>query len=150
MNLNPTIDLFLQHFNNLLTRFILIIRGLGEVVIDALNQTQKKELPGIHPPIPLLPAVLKKIKEEYVMAIIIAPLWLGHIWYTEVVNENVQSLMLGWSNEILNSGTPLIKKNLKLPSGQICCFLMDQRPEREEDSQERSQDHQIYPGEQKI
>ncbi|KAA6380423.1 MAG: hypothetical protein EZS28_024051 [Streblomastix strix] len=125
MNLNPTIDLFSQHFNNLLPRFMSTIRGHGETAIDALNQTWKKELPWIHPPILLLPAVLKKIREEQIEAMIIAPLLPGQIWYTELLNENAQSLMLGWSNEILEPGTSLIKKNLKLPQGKICCSLMD-------------------------
>ncbi|KAA6369927.1 MAG: hypothetical protein EZS28_034547, partial [Streblomastix strix] len=61
MNLIPTINLFSQHFNNLLPIFMSITRGHGEIAIDALNQTWKMELPWIHPPIPLLPAVLKKI-----------------------------------------------------------------------------------------
>ncbi|KAA6332791.1 MAG: hypothetical protein EZS28_053239 [Streblomastix strix] len=78
--------------------------------------------------------ILKKIKEEQIEVMIIVPLWLGQIGYTELVNENAQSLMLGWSNEILEPGTSLIKKNLKLPAGKICCFLMDRRPVREEDS----------------
>ncbi|KAA6372115.1 MAG: putative reverse transcriptase [Streblomastix strix] len=125
MNLNPTIDSFSQHFNNLLPRLMSTIRGQGEIAIDALNQTKKMELPWIHPPISLLPAVLKKIREEQMEAMIIAPLWPGQIWYTELVNENAQSLMLGWSNEILEPGTSLIKKNLKLHPGKICCFLMD-------------------------
>ncbi|KAA6335896.1 MAG: hypothetical protein EZS28_052921, partial [Streblomastix strix] len=134
MNLNPTIDLFSQHFNNILPRFMSTIRGHGEVAINALNKVWKKKFPWIHPPIPLLPAVLKKIREEQIEAKIIAPLWPGQIWYTELVNENAQSLMLGWSNEILEPGTSLIKKNLNLPPGKICCFLMDRRPGREEDS----------------
>ncbi|KAA6363146.1 MAG: hypothetical protein EZS28_041328 [Streblomastix strix] len=79
MNLNPTIDLFSQHFNNLLPRFMSTIRRHGEIAIDALNQTWKMELQWIHPPIPLLPAVLKKIREEQIEAIIIAPLQLGQI-----------------------------------------------------------------------
>ncbi|KAA6359405.1 MAG: putative Transposon Tf2-6 polyprotein [Streblomastix strix] len=115
MNLNPTINLFLQHFNNLLPIFMSITRGHGEIAIDALNQTWKKELPWIRPPIPLFPVVLMKIREEQIEAMIIVPLWTGWIWYTELENENVQSLMLGWSNEILEPGTSLIKKNLKLP-----------------------------------
>ncbi|KAA6330512.1 MAG: hypothetical protein EZS28_053491, partial [Streblomastix strix] len=113
------------------------IRGHGETAIDALNQTWKKELPWIHPPIPLLPAVLKRIREKQIEAMIIAPLWPGKLWYTEQVNENVQSHMLGWSNEILEPGTSLIKKNLKLLPGKICYFLMDRRPGREEDLRER-------------
>ncbi|KAA6360277.1 MAG: hypothetical protein EZS28_044196 [Streblomastix strix] len=137
MNLSPTIDLFSQHFNNLLPRFMSTIRGHGEIAIDALNQTWKKELPWIHPPIPLLPAVLKKTREEKIEAMIIAPLWPGQIWYTELVNENAQSLMLGWSNEILEPETSLIKKILKLPPAKRCCFLMDRRPGKEEDLRER-------------
>ncbi|KAA6362766.1 MAG: hypothetical protein EZS28_041706, partial [Streblomastix strix] len=97
MNLNPSIDLFQQHFNNLLLRFMSTIRGHGEIAIDALNQTWKMELPWIHPPIPLLPAVLKKIREEQIEAMIIAPLRPSQIWYTELVNENARSLMLDWS-----------------------------------------------------
>ncbi|KAA6386067.1 MAG: hypothetical protein EZS28_018404 [Streblomastix strix] len=68
---------------------------------------------------------------------IIAPLWPGQIWHTELGNENVQSLMLSWSNEVLEPGTSLIKKNLKLPPVKICCFLMNRRPGREEESRER-------------
>ncbi|KAA6386677.1 MAG: hypothetical protein EZS28_017798 [Streblomastix strix] len=137
MNLNSTIDLFSQHFNNLLPRFMSTIRGHGEIAIDALNQAWKRELPWIHLSIPLFLAALKKIREEQIEAMIIAPLWPGQIWYTELVNENVQSLMRSWSNEILEPGTSLIKKNLKLHPGKICCFLMDRRPGREDDSQER-------------
>ncbi|KAA6394321.1 MAG: hypothetical protein EZS28_010157 [Streblomastix strix] len=119
MDLNLTIDLFSQHFNNVLPRFISTIRGHGEIAIDALNQTWKKELPWIHPPIPLLPAVLKKIREEQIEAMIIAALWPGQIWYTELVNENARSLMLGWSNEILEPGTLLLLMNLKLQREKI-------------------------------
>ncbi|KAA6381075.1 MAG: hypothetical protein EZS28_023395, partial [Streblomastix strix] len=73
MNLNPTINLFSQHFNNLLPRFMSPIRGHGEIAIDALNQAWKMELLWIHPPIPLLPAVLKQIREDQIEAMIIAP-----------------------------------------------------------------------------
>ncbi|KAA6374391.1 MAG: hypothetical protein EZS28_030080, partial [Streblomastix strix] len=45
MNLNLTIDLFSQNFNNLLLRFMSTIRGHEELAIDTLNQTWKKELP---------------------------------------------------------------------------------------------------------
>ncbi|KAA6383269.1 MAG: hypothetical protein EZS28_021204 [Streblomastix strix] len=101
MNLNLIIDLFSQHFNNLLPRFMQTVRGHGQIAINALNQVRMKEFPWIYPPIPLYPTVLKKIREQHIEAIIIAPLWLGQIWYTELVSENTQSLMLGWSNEIL-------------------------------------------------
>ncbi|KAA6328175.1 MAG: hypothetical protein EZS28_053746, partial [Streblomastix strix] len=79
-NLNPTIDLFSQYFNNLLQIFMSTISEHGEIAIDALNQTWKMELSLIHPLIPLLPAVLKKIREEQIEAMIITPLWPGQIW----------------------------------------------------------------------
>ncbi|KAA6402177.1 MAG: hypothetical protein EZS28_002287, partial [Streblomastix strix] len=52
-------------------------------------------------------SVLKKIREEQIDAMITAPLQPGQIWYTELVNENAQSVMLDWSNEILERGTSL-------------------------------------------
>ncbi|KAA6370351.1 MAG: hypothetical protein EZS28_034124 [Streblomastix strix] len=113
------------------------IRGHGEITIDALNQTWKMKLPWIHPPIPLLPVVLKKFREEQIEAMLIAPLWPGQIWYIELVNENAQSFMIGRSNKILDLGTSLIKMNLKLSPGKICCFLMNRRPGKEEDLRER-------------
>ncbi|KAA6399133.1 MAG: hypothetical protein EZS28_005346 [Streblomastix strix] len=103
MNLNPTIDLFSQHFNNLLPRFMSTTRGHGETAIDAFNQTWKKELPWIHPSIPLLPAVLKKIREELIEAMIIAPLWPGQIWYIELVNVKC-SIPYAWLEQ-RNFGT---------------------------------------------
>ncbi|KAA6376166.1 MAG: hypothetical protein EZS28_028307 [Streblomastix strix] len=124
MNLNPAIDLFSQHFNNLLPRFMTTITGYGKIAIYALSQAWKKEFPWIHPPIPLLPAVLKNIGEQRIEEMIIAPLWPSQIWYTELVNENAQSLMLGWNIEILEPRTSLIKKNLKLYPDKICCLIM--------------------------
>ncbi|KAA6398776.1 MAG: hypothetical protein EZS28_005688 [Streblomastix strix] len=106
------------------------IRRHREITIDALNQIQRMDLPWIHSLIPLLPAVLKKIGEDQIDAMIIAPLWPGQISYTELVNEYVLSHMFGWNNEILEPRTLLIMKNLKLPSDKQCCFLMDRRPER--------------------
>ncbi|KAA6389779.1 MAG: hypothetical protein EZS28_014694 [Streblomastix strix] len=125
MNLNSIIDLFSQHFNNLLPRFMQTIRGHGKVAIDALKQIWKKEFPWIHPPISLLPAVQKNIMEERIEAMIIAPLWPGQKLYTELINENVQSHLLGWADEILEPGISLIKKNLKLLPDKMYCFLMD-------------------------
>ncbi|KAA6363055.1 MAG: hypothetical protein EZS28_041417, partial [Streblomastix strix] len=120
-----------------LSRFMSTIGGHRETAIDAVNQTWKKELRWIHSSILFLPAVLKKIREEQIKAMIIAPIWPGQIWYTELVYENAQSLMLGWSNEILEPGTSLIKKNLKLTPEKICYFLIDRRPGTGDDSQER-------------
>ncbi|KAA6362142.1 MAG: hypothetical protein EZS28_042332 [Streblomastix strix] len=83
MNLNQIIYLFSQHFNNLLPRFMSTIRRHVEIAIDALNQTWKKEFLRIHPPILLFPVVLKKIREEQIEAMIIAPLLPGQICATK-------------------------------------------------------------------
>ncbi|KAA6374779.1 MAG: hypothetical protein EZS28_029693 [Streblomastix strix] len=61
MNLILTKDLFSQYFNILLPRFMSTIIGDSEITIDALNLVWIMEFPWIHPPTPLLPAVLKKI-----------------------------------------------------------------------------------------
>lgn len=53
------------------------------------------------------------------------PLWPGQIWNIELINENVQSIINIWSNEVLEPGTSSKQKNLKLLSGKISCFLTD-------------------------
>ncbi|KAA6388423.1 MAG: hypothetical protein EZS28_016046 [Streblomastix strix] len=148
--LEPNIRPILTTLQQLTAIFMSTIRAHEEIAIDALNQVWKIEFSWTHPLIPLLQAVLKKIREEQIEAKIIAPLQLGQVWQTELVNENVQSLMLGWSNEIQEPGISLIKKKLILHPGKICCFLMDRRPGKEEDSQQEFQEQQIYPRQQQI
>ncbi|KAA6382699.1 MAG: hypothetical protein EZS28_021775 [Streblomastix strix] len=121
-------DLFSHHFNNILRRFFSTTKRHGEIAIDVLNHVWKKEFPWIHPQFPLLPAVLEKISEKQIRTMIVAPLWPGQIKYANKVNKNLKYLLLGWSHEILKPGTSLLKKNLKLISGKIYCFLMDGRP----------------------
>ncbi|KAA6366730.1 MAG: hypothetical protein EZS28_037744 [Streblomastix strix] len=94
MNLNPAIELFSQFFIIVQPRFMSTIREHREIAIDALSQVRKKEFLQIHLPLTLLPAFRKKIREEQIEAMIIAPLWSNQIWYTQLVNVNVQSLML--------------------------------------------------------
>ncbi|KAA6312779.1 MAG: hypothetical protein EZS28_055866 [Streblomastix strix] len=96
------------------------IRGYGEIAIDVLSQVLKNEFPQIHPLTPLLPAVLKRIREQQDKAMTVAPLQSGQIWYIELVNENRQFLILRQGNKILEQGTSLNKKNLKLLPGKIC------------------------------
>ncbi|KAA6368925.1 MAG: hypothetical protein EZS28_035549 [Streblomastix strix] len=80
------------------------IRGHGKIATDSLNQAWKKELPWIHPTIPLIPAVLKKIREEQIEVMLIAPLSSDQTQYTEQVNEKVQSFIFGCSIKILEPG----------------------------------------------
>ncbi|KAA6379820.1 MAG: hypothetical protein EZS28_024653 [Streblomastix strix] len=44
MNLNPTIDLFSQHFNNLLSRFMSTVRGHGEIATFAVRHASSEEV----------------------------------------------------------------------------------------------------------
>jgi hypothetical protein len=95
MGIEPTIDLFSQHFNHLLPRFVSTSAGNGEEAVDALEQVWTGELPWIHPPIPLISTVLNMIKRDKIQAMVIAPMWPGQVWFTELVRENIQFLILG-------------------------------------------------------
>ncbi|KAA6355623.1 MAG: hypothetical protein EZS28_048850 [Streblomastix strix] len=125
MNLNPTIDLLSQHFNNLLPRFISTTMRHKEIAINSLNQERKMELPWIHPPIDLFPAVLKKFKKEQIKLIIIALIWPGQIQFTELINKNRQPLILSQNNYVLEPRISLAKKCMKFPPSKIVCFLID-------------------------
>ncbi|KAA6395440.1 MAG: hypothetical protein EZS28_009030, partial [Streblomastix strix] len=66
---------------------------------------------------------------------IVAPLRPGQIWQIELINQNRQPLMLGWSKKVLETGISFEYKNPKLLPGKIGCFMMNRRPEKEQYNQ---------------
>ncbi|KAA6399440.1 MAG: hypothetical protein EZS28_005038 [Streblomastix strix] len=80
------------------------------------------EFPQIHPSTFFLPAILKKIRDELMSAMIVAPLWPGVIWCTELFNWNVQYFLHGWSNEILEPGNIVHQEEFETISTQDRLF----------------------------
>ncbi|KAA6397610.1 MAG: hypothetical protein EZS28_006861 [Streblomastix strix] len=142
MNLNPAIDLFSQHFNKLLTK----IQVNNKKTRRNCNRRSKLNLEdGTSMDSSSYPSPSSSSEEDQRRADrsndnCSTMARLDVVYRTGIRECSI--LMLGWSNEILEPRTSLIKKNLKLVPGKICCFIMDRRPGREDDSQEKFFDYQ--------
>jgi hypothetical protein len=64
---------------------------------------------------------------ENAVVILIAPLWPAQYWWPTVVNLSTRMIRLGKSEEVLEMGSRMKKRGLKLPPGEIGCFLLNQR-----------------------
>jgi ribonuclease HI len=81
-------------------------------------------VPLVHPPIPLIQRCLNKIREEKIVAVVVAPFWQGQWWSTALQALTTRSVVLGEASEVLEMG-PLMKKfGDKLPPGQIAAHLV--------------------------
>lgn len=57
----------------------------GTLAVDAFLQDWSKWTCLIHPPVALLPRILRKIREDQATALLIAPNWSGQPWFPELL-----------------------------------------------------------------
>ncbi|KAA6353832.1 MAG: hypothetical protein EZS28_050640, partial [Streblomastix strix] len=86
---------------------------------DSVRVSWWEEFALIHPPIPIISRVIRKIIEEKAQGIMIVPNWPGQIWWTELKEITVREKELGESEKVLEMGSKMKKRNLKVPPGRI-------------------------------
>lgn len=136
LRVRPTVDLFASEQNHQLPTYCAPnnISG-GAIAEDAFAIPWRGHLPLIHPPISMIQRCLSRIRLESLTAVIIAPIWKGAIWMTDLEEMTQRSLLLGNSEEVLIKGRWMIKSNLALPPGCIGMYLVSHQT-RESHSQE--------------
>ncbi|KAA6357184.1 MAG: hypothetical protein EZS28_047289, partial [Streblomastix strix] len=80
----PTIDMLNNRRNRKFKRFMSVTQERWAVTQDSLSMSWKSEIPYLHPPIPLIPATLSKLKREGVQALLIVPNLLSQPWWPEL------------------------------------------------------------------
>ncbi|KAA6393193.1 MAG: hypothetical protein EZS28_011278, partial [Streblomastix strix] len=75
LQVRPSIDVFANRRNRQCRRFCSIIADPWAVKQDGLSLAWNKEVPLIHPPIPLIQRSLNKISNEGCLAVFIHPRW---------------------------------------------------------------------------
>jgi hypothetical protein len=82
----------------------------------------------VHPPIPLLPRVLAKIRRNGTTAILVAPYWQGSSWMP-IVREMRSSprIMLGKCEDLLQMSTQMRESRAALPPGMLMTCLLQPR-----------------------
>ena len=82
----PDLDAMANSRNKKLLQFCLLSRVGNPLAIDALSINWKKFFVYIFPPIPMIPKVLQKIRDEKVRAIAILPFWPRRAWFPLALN----------------------------------------------------------------
>lgn len=80
----PTIDRFASELNHQLPRFNSRYWSPRAEAADAMSQSWKGELNYLAPPIRMIGQVLRKCQLEEAEAILIAPIWKGQAWYSQL------------------------------------------------------------------
>jgi hypothetical protein len=122
-----TVDLFASRYNKKHPVYCSVALNDSRMLArDAFTISWKgRGLPLIHPPVPLLLRCLKRIREEKITAVVVAPHWLGQPWTNSLRTMTLKTVMMGQSYLALTSGRQMLKNGDKLPPGPIAAYLVD-------------------------
>ncbi len=81
----PDIDLFASRTNHKIQQYVSWYPDPDSAGVDAFTMEWSFDLPYCFPPFSLMGRLLKKIREEKVTAIVVAPLWATQSWYPTFV-----------------------------------------------------------------
>ena len=92
-NLHPTLDAFACQFSAQLPRYMSWHRDHQAVAQDALLSPWDP-VTYLFPPVPLLPKVIRKIKDQKIRAILICPQWPMALWWGLLLDMMVEPPMI--------------------------------------------------------
>ena len=92
-NLYPTLDAFACHWSAQLPRYMSWHRDPQAVAQDALLSPWDP-VTFLFPPVPLLPKVVRKIKDQKIRAILVCPKWPTALWWGLLVGMMVEPPMV--------------------------------------------------------
>ena len=88
----PSLDAFASHWSAQLPRDMSWYRDSQAVAQDALLAPWDP-ITYLFPPVPLLPRVIRKVKEEKIRALLICPYWPTALWWGLLVDMLVEPPM---------------------------------------------------------
>ena len=90
----PEVDLFASRLTHQVPKYVSRYPDPGALAVDAFLQDWSKWSCLIHPPVVLLPRILRKIREDQATALVIAPNWSGQPWFPELIQMLVDQPLL--------------------------------------------------------
>ena len=88
----PEVDLFASRLNYQLPKYVSRYPGVWLWMHSSLDWSKWTCL--IHPPVVLMPRVLRKIKEDQATAVLLAPNWTGQPWFPDLIQMLVDRPLL--------------------------------------------------------
>jgi hypothetical protein len=101
---------------------------------DAMTISWRRFKPLLHPPIPMITRVLRKVEEENIEAALIAPMWVSQVWSPILERMTVRKTVLGVAERVLIKGKKMKKTQAQLPPGRIGLFIVRKRTRRDSSS----------------
>jgi hypothetical protein len=125
LKVKPTIDLFVSSSNRKCQRFMALPGpgAQGSWGEDALLYSWAGEMPYAFPPIPLIPRVLQKLRQERLTAVVVLPEWYSKAWWNMAAPNITKSVVLGLATDVLKAG-PAMPQDSKLPPGKLIMAIV--------------------------
>ena len=92
-NLQPTLDAFACQFSALISRYMSLHKYHQVVAQDALLQPWDP-VSYLFPPVPLLPKVIRKIRNQKIRVILVCPQWPTALWWGLMQDMMVEPPMM--------------------------------------------------------
>ncbi|KAH7828962.1 uncharacterized protein MONOS_8130 [Monocercomonoides exilis] len=122
IKVRPTLDAFAAHHNHKLERWCSIGSPMHE---DGLSVPWSQECVFAHPPIPLIPMVIRKAQQERAQVVLLLPNWKGQNWEVLLRHSNFYSWELNFNIQELMERTSMKKIGAYLPPGKLRLILLN-------------------------
>jgi ribonuclease HI len=121
-------DLFASASNKKHQTYCTLKRDRNAIARDAFTiRWSQFRLPLLHPPIPLLPRVLTRLRAERMRAVLIAPAWGHQVWSNGLNGIVSEHTTLGPTSQILTAGLSTSRRGCRLPPFDVGAWLLDTR-----------------------
>ncbi|KAH7827055.1 putative reverse transcriptase [Monocercomonoides exilis] len=122
LQMHITLDAFATKENTKSTRWCGPGSNLSQ---DGLQISWRNETVLAHPPVPLIPAVIRKAAMEKARVLLLLPDWKGQIWEPLLNNTNHISWTWRRTEEIIREGRWMKQMNATLPPGRLRICLIN-------------------------
>ena len=111
----PVVNLFASQVNHQIPEFVAWRPEPGAIAMDAFNIRWDFPLSYLFPPIFLIPMCLRKVMQEQVDCILIAPVWRSQPWYPALLSMLIERPLL------LPQGRSILKLQGTDKIHPLCC-----------------------------
>ena len=138
LGVKAEVDLFASSSNAQTARYCTTTANRRALTIHGQQARNALAIPNwaemgvglVHPPIPVIPRALAKIRRDGATAIFVAPSWPGAIWSSILRQMTVRGpVVLGECEEVLEKGRTMLKRDYALPPGTLAAYLLRGRPD---------------------